>query len=34
MKQQLDRTLYTRAMFRGNRLCFVIATALICLGSF
>ena len=34
MKQHLDRTLYTRAMFRGNRLCFVIATALICLGSF
>ena len=34
MKKHLDRTLYTRAMFRGNRLCFVIATALICLGSF
>ena len=33
MKQQLDRTLYTRAMFRGNRLCFVIALLFTCAGT-
>lgn len=33
MKQHLDRTLYTRAMFRGNRLCFVIALLFTCAGT-
>ena len=33
MKQPLDRTLYTRAMFRGNRLCFVIALLFTCAGT-
>ena len=33
MKQPLDRTLYTRAIFRGNRLCFVIALLFTCAGT-
>lgn len=33
MKQNLDRTLYTRAMFRGNHLCFVIALLFTCAGT-
>ena len=33
MKQPLDRTLYTRAIFRGNWLCFVIALLFTCAGT-
>lgn len=33
MKQQPDRTLYTRAIFRGNRLPFAVALILISLGT-
>lgn len=33
MKQPLDRTLYTRAIFQGNRLCFVIALLFTCAGT-
>ena len=33
MKQHLDRTLYTRAIFRDNRLCFGVALILISLGT-
>lgn len=33
MKPQPDRTLYTRAIFRGNRLSFAIALTLISLGA-
>lgn len=33
MKQHLDRTLYTRAMFRGNHLSFTVALILISLGT-
>lgn len=33
MKQHPDRTLYTRAIFRGNRLCFAAALVLISLGT-
>lgn len=33
MKQQLDHALYTRAIFRGNRLCFAMALTLISLGT-
>lgn len=33
MRKTSDRTLYTRAIFRGNRLCFGVALALICTGT-